>query len=153
MTVRPGRLPGVSRSRTQVGDFNTGVIQEFRSNRGFVGGPFAGAPLVLLTTTGAKSGKKRTKPLATLPEGGRLYVFASKGGAPTNPDWYHNVLAHPEVEVEYGDETFSAVARVVTGAERDRLFEAQVQQMPGFGDYQERSGGRVIPVVELRRTS
>jgi deazaflavin-dependent oxidoreductase (nitroreductase family) len=138
---------------SRVSDFNTGIIEEFRSNHGVVGGPFQGAPLVLLTTTGAKSGKKRTNPLATLPEGGRLYVFASKGGAPTNPDWYHNVVAYPEVEVEYGDEKFPAVARVVTGAERDRLFETQVQHMPGFGEYQARSGGRVIPVVELRRTT
>jgi deazaflavin-dependent oxidoreductase (nitroreductase family) len=138
---------------SQVNDFNTGIIEEFRSNHGVVGGPFEGAPIVLLTTTGAKSGQQRTNPLATLPEDGRLYVFASKGGAPTNPDWYYNVVAHPEVEVEYGDEKFSAVAHVVTGAERDRLFDAQVAQMPGFGDYQERTGGRVIPVVELRRTT
>jgi deazaflavin-dependent oxidoreductase (nitroreductase family) len=138
---------------SQVNDFNSGIIEEFRSNHGVVGGPFKGAPLVLLTTTGAKSGKPRTNPLAALPEDGRLYVFASKGGAPTNPDWYYNVVAHPEVEVEYGDEKFSAVADVVTGAERDRLFDAQVAQMPAFGDYQERSAGRVIPVVELRRTT
>jgi deazaflavin-dependent oxidoreductase (nitroreductase family) len=138
---------------SEVEDFNTGIIREFRANRGVVGGPFTGAPLLLLTTTGAKSGKRRTNPLATLTEGGHLYVFASKGGAPTNPDWYHNLVAHPEVEVEYGDEKFSAVARVVTGAERDRLFDAQVAQMPGFGDYRERTGGRVIPVVELRRTT
>jgi deazaflavin-dependent oxidoreductase (nitroreductase family) len=138
---------------SQVNDFNTGIIEEFRSNHGVVGGPFTGVPLVLLTTTGAKSGERRTNPLATLPEGGRLYVFASKGGAPTNPDWYYNVVAHPEVEVEYGDEKFSAVAHVVTGAERDRVFAAQVTRMPGFGDYQERTGGRVIPVVELRRTT
>lgn len=138
---------------SQVNDFNSGIIQEFRSHHGVVGGQFTGAPLALVTTTGAKSGKKRTNPLATLTEGGRLYVFASKGGAPTNPDWYHNVVAHPEVEVEYGDEKFSAVAHVVTGAERDRLYEAQVQRMPVFGGYQERSGGRVIPVVELRRTT
>jgi deazaflavin-dependent oxidoreductase (nitroreductase family) len=134
-------------------DFNAGIIEEFRSNHGVVGGPFRGAPLVLLTTTGAKTGTRRTHPLATLAEDGRLYVFASKGGAPTNPDWYYNVVAHPEVEVEYGDETFSAVAHVVTGAERDRVFGAQVARMPGFGDYQARTGGRVIPVVELRRTS
>jgi deazaflavin-dependent oxidoreductase (nitroreductase family) len=108
---------------------------------------------VLLTTTGAKSGQRRTNPLATLSEDGRLYVFASKGGAPTNPDWYYNVVAHPEVEVEYGDEKFSAVAHVVTGAERDRIFAGQVAQAPGFGDYQSRTGGRVIPVVELRRTT
>ena len=138
---------------SQVNDFNVGIIEEFRSNHGVVGGPFKGAPLVLLTTTGAKSGTRRTNPLATLPEDGRLYAFASKGGAPTNPDWYYNVVAHPEVEVEYGDEKFSAVAHVVTGAERDRVFEAQVARMPGFGDYQSRTGGRVIPVVELRRTT
>ena len=138
---------------SQVNDFNTGIIEEFRSNHGVVGGPFAGAPLVLLTTTGAKSGKKRTNPLATLSEGGRLYVFASKAGAPSNPDWYHNVVARPEVEVEYGDEKFSAVAHIVTGPERDRLFAEQVARMPGFGDYQEKAGGRVIPVVELRRTT
>ena len=137
---------------SEVNDFNTGIIEEFRSNHGVVGGPFDGAPLVLLTTTGAKSGKRRTNPLATLSEDGRLYVFASKGGAPTNPDWYYNVVAHPEVEVEYGDEKFSAVAHVLTGAERDRVFAAQVALMPGFGDYQSRTGGRVIPVVELRRT-
>jgi deazaflavin-dependent oxidoreductase (nitroreductase family) len=137
----------------QVNDFNTGIIEEFRANKGVVGGPFEGAPLVLLTTMGAKSGQRRTNPLATLSEGGRLYVFASKGGAPTNPDWYLNVVAHPEVEVEYGDERFTAVAKVVTGAERDRLFAAQVAKMPGFGEYQERTGGRVIPVVELRRTT
>jgi deazaflavin-dependent oxidoreductase (nitroreductase family) len=137
---------------SQVNDFNTGIIEEFRSNQGVVGGPFEGAPLVLLTTTGAKSGKRRTNPLATLPEDGVLYVFASKGGAPTNPDWYYNVVAHPEVEVEYGDEKFSAVAHVLTDAERDRVFAAQVARMPGFGEYQERTGGRVIPVVELRRT-
>jgi deazaflavin-dependent oxidoreductase (nitroreductase family) len=138
---------------SQVNDFNSGIVEEFRANHGVVGGPFRGAPLVLLTTTGAKSGKRRTNPLATLSQDGHLYVFASKAGAPTNPDWYFNVVAHPEVEVEYGDETFSAVAHVVTGAERDRIFEAQVAQMPGFGEYQARTGGRVIPVVELHRTT
>jgi deazaflavin-dependent oxidoreductase (nitroreductase family) len=138
---------------SQVNDYNSGIVEEFRANHGVVGGPFRGASLVLLTTTGAKSGKRRTNPLAALSQGGHLYVFASKAGAPTNPDWYHNVVAHPEVEVEYGDETFSAVAHVVTGAERDRIFEAQVAQMPGFGEYQARTGGRVIPVVELRRTT
>ena len=138
---------------SEVHDFNSGIIEEFRANRGVVGGPFRGAPLVLLTTTGAKSGKRRTNPLATLDDGGRLYVFASKGGSPTNPDWYYNVVANPEVEVEYGDETFSAVAHVVTGEERDRVFETQARHMPAFADYQERTDGRVIPVVELRRTT
>jgi deazaflavin-dependent oxidoreductase (nitroreductase family) len=89
-------------------------------------------------------------PLAALVEDGTLHVFASKAGAPTNPDWYHNLLAHPDVEVEFGDERFGAVATPVTGPERDRLFAAQVERMPGFGDY-EKSTDRVIPVVELRR--
>ena len=107
--------------------------------------------MVLLTTKGAHSGQTRVNPLATLPDGGTLYVFASKGGAPTNPDWYYNLVAHPDVVVEYGDERFDAVAHVVTGAERDRVYAAQVARMPGFGDYEKNTGGRVIPVVELRR--
>jgi deazaflavin-dependent oxidoreductase (nitroreductase family) len=136
---------------TQVNDFNRNIIEEFRTNHGAVGGPFAGAPMVLLTTTGAKSGAKRVNPLAAQPaDDGVLYVFASKGGAPTNPDWYHNVLAHPDVEVEFGDERFAAVATPVTGAERDRIFAEQVTRMPGFGDYEKKTS-RVIPVVELRR--
>ena len=138
---------------TQANDFNRGIIDEFRANHGAVGGPFEGAPIVLLTTTGAKSGARRVNPLAALPaEDGALFVFASKGGAPTNPDWYHNLLAHPEVEVEFGDETFSAVATPVTGDERDRIFAEQVRRMPGFGDY-EKNTSRIIPVVELRRVS
>jgi deazaflavin-dependent oxidoreductase (nitroreductase family) len=137
---------------SQVNDFNAGIIEEFRANHGVVGEPFEGAPLVLLTTTGAKSGERRTNPLATLADGDTLYVFASKGGSPRNPDWYYNVVAHPEVGVEYGDEKFDAVAHVVTGPERERIYAAQVARMPGFGDYQEQTGGRVIPVVELRRT-
>ena len=81
-------------------DFNTEIIEEFRSSGGKVGGPFAGAPILLLTTTGAKTGKQRTNPLAYLPDGDRVIVFASKAGAPTNPDWYHNLLAHPDVTIE-----------------------------------------------------
>jgi deazaflavin-dependent oxidoreductase (nitroreductase family) len=132
-------------------DFNKKIIDEFRANHGVVGGPFDGAAVVLLSTTGAKSGQRRTNPLAALVgEDGTLYVFASKGGAPTNPDWYHNLVAHPEVEVEFGDERFAAVATPVTGAERDRLYAEQVARMPGFGDY-EKATTRVIPVVELRR--
>ena len=131
-------------------DFNRGVIEEFRANHGAVGGPFEGAPVVLLTTTGARSGQTRVNPLVGLVEDGTLYVFASKAGAPTNPDWYHNLLAHPDVKVEFGDDRFDAVASPVTGPERDRLFAVQVERMPGFGDY-EKSTDRVIPVVELRR--
>ncbi len=131
-------------------DFNRAVIEEFRANHGAVGGGFAGAPMVLLTTTGAKSGQKRVNPLVALVQGGTLYVVASKAGAPTNPDWYHNLLATPEVEVEFGDERFGATAVPVTGPERDRLYAAQVAQQPGFADY-EKATTRVIPVVELRR--
>jgi len=131
-------------------DFNRGVIEEFRANHGVVGGPFEGAPVVLLTTTGARSGQTRVNPLVGLVEDGTLYVFASKAGAPTNPDWYHNLLAHPDVKVEFGDDRFDAVASPVTGPERDRLFAVQVERMPGFGDY-EKATDRVIPVVELRR--
>jgi deazaflavin-dependent oxidoreductase (nitroreductase family) len=135
---------------TQMNDFNRSIVDEFRANHGRVGGPFEGAPIVLLTTTGAKSGATRVNPLATLPgDDGTLYVFASKGGAPTNPDWYYNLLAHPDVEVEFGDDRFRAVASEVTGAERDRLFREQVKRMPGFGDY-EKNTTRVIPVIQLR---
>ncbi|HWD55227.1 MAG TPA: nitroreductase family deazaflavin-dependent oxidoreductase [Acidimicrobiales bacterium] len=136
---------------SEMNDFNAKIIDEFRANHGVVGGPFDGAPVVLLTTTGARSGAERVNPLVALVQDGTVYVVASKGGAPTDPDWYHNLVAHPEVEVEIGHEKFDAEAHVVTGAERDRLFAAQVAQMPGFADYEARAGERVIPVVELRR--
>ncbi len=135
----------------EMNDFNAGIIEEFRANNGVVGGPFDGAPLVLLTTTGARTGATRVNPLASLTtDDGRLFVFASKGGAPDNPDWFHNVQAHPEVEVELGQEKFTAVAQPVTGPERDRIFAIQKKLMPGFADY-EKATTRVIPVVELRR--
>jgi deazaflavin-dependent oxidoreductase (nitroreductase family) len=133
-----------------VSDFNQGVIDEFGANRGVVGGGFAGTPMVLLTTTGARSGKTRVNPLAVLVEGDGLYVFASKGGADTDPDWFRNLLAHPEVGVEFGDDRFDAVAVPVTGAERDRLFAAQAALLPAFAEYETKTA-RVIPVVELRR--
>jgi deazaflavin-dependent oxidoreductase (nitroreductase family) len=136
----------------EMNDFNAGIIDEFRTNHGKVGGNFDGAPMVLITTTGAKSGQKRTNPLVSQPVGDVIYIFASKGGAPSNPDWYYNLLAHPEVEVEFGDDTFSAVASTVEGPERDRIYAKQVEVFPGFGDY-EKATDRVIPVVELRRTS
>jgi deazaflavin-dependent oxidoreductase (nitroreductase family) len=132
-------------------DFNRAVIEEFRANHGQVGGGFAGSSMVLLTTTGAKSGEKRVNPLVALVQGDQLYVIASKAGAPTSPDWYHNLLAHPEVEVELGDDRFEATAVPITsGPERDRLYAAQVAVQPGFADY-EKATTRVIPVVELRR--
>jgi deazaflavin-dependent oxidoreductase (nitroreductase family) len=106
--------------------------------------------MVLLTTTGAKSGKQTTTPLVYLKEGNRFYIFASMAGAPTNPAWYHNLVANPRVSVEIGAESYEADAQVITGDERDRLFAAQVAVMPGFGEYQAKTT-RVIPVVELRR--
>ncbi len=131
-------------------DFNQSVIEEFRANHGVVGGGFAGSPVVLLTTSGARTGATRVKPLVALVEGDRLYVFASKGGSPRNPDWYYNLLAHPDVVVEFGDERYDAVAAPVTGSERDRIYAAQVERFPDFGEY-EKVASRVIPVVELRR--
>src|SRR3984957_9683511 len=107
---------------TDMNDFNRGVIEEFRANHGKVGGGFAGAPVVLLTTTGAKSGEKRLNPLVALVDGDTLYVFASKGGAPTSPDWYHNLVANPDVTVEYGRETFEARASVLRDDARDAIY-------------------------------
>jgi deazaflavin-dependent oxidoreductase (nitroreductase family) len=129
-------------------DFNSKVISEFRATGGKVGGPFEGAPMVLLTTTGARSGARRTTPLVYLPDGDRIVVFASKAGAPTNPDWYHNLRANPDVTVEVGGETKQLRAVEVTGEERDRLFEEQKRRMPGFADYEQKTT-RVIPVVAL----
>jgi len=137
-------------SMAEANDFNTQVIEEFRQNGGKVGGQFDGAPLLLLTTIGAKSGQPRTCPMMYRPEGERLFVFASKAGAPTNPDWYHNLVAHPEVTVEVGSERFTADAAVVGGAERDRIYAVQAAEYPGFADYQEKTD-RIIPVVALQR--
>lgn len=138
---------------SEVTDWNTKIIEEFRANHGRVGGPFEGADsMVLLTTKGARSGQTRVNPLMGLPDGGRLYVVASKGGATTNPDWFRNLVANPEVQVEYGDDKFDAVAVVVPpGPERDRLYAAQVARAPGFAEYVALAGDRVIPVVELVR--
>jgi deazaflavin-dependent oxidoreductase (nitroreductase family) len=132
-------------------DWNAGIIEEFRANHGQVEA-FGGGVLLLLTTKGAKTGQTRVNPVAYLRDDGHLYVFASKAGAPTNPDWYHNLVANPDVTVELGDETFPATAAVVTGAERDRVFALQKEAMPGFKDYEEKTD-REIPVVELTRKS
>jgi deazaflavin-dependent oxidoreductase (nitroreductase family) len=133
---------------SDINDFNAKIIEEFRANGGKVGGAMAGAPLVLLTTTGAKSGSRRTTPLAYLPDGDRIVVFASKAGAPTNPDWYHNLIAHPEVTVEVDGDTREVTAVEVTGDERDRLFAEQARRNPGFGEYQAKTT-RQIPVIAL----
>ena len=131
-------------------DFNQQVIAEFRSNGGKVGGPFAGSPMLLLTTTGAKSGQSRTTPLVHTMDDDRIVIIASKGGAPTNPDWYHNLVAHPTAIVEVGTEKFQAQARVAEGEERQRLYDQQAALMPGFAEYQKKTT-RQIPVVILER--
>jgi deazaflavin-dependent oxidoreductase (nitroreductase family) len=131
-------------------EWNKAIIREFRDNAGKVGGPFEGAPLLILHTTGAKSGKERVNPLMYLPDGDRSFVFASKGGAPTHPDWYYNVVANPTVTVEIGTETFDATARVLEGDERDRVWTEQKQLYPQFAEY-EAGTTRTIPVIALER--
>ena len=131
-------------------DFNARIIEEFRANDGVVGGPFAGATLLLLTTTGARTGRERINPVAYRAEVDDVFVFASKAGAPTDPDWFHNLVADPSVKVELGNEHFDATAEVLTGEERDRVFGAQAADNPGFADYQANTD-RVIPVVRLVR--
>ena len=132
----------------EANDRNMLIIQEFRANAGKVGGPFAGKSLLLLHTTGAKSGQPRINPVACIRDGNRLVIIASKGGAPTNPDWYHNLLANPLVSVETGTEQFQARASVAVEPERTRLYDKMVAMMPGFAEYQRRTK-RVIPVVIL----
>ena len=131
-------------------DWNRQIIEEFRANGGKVGGMWEGRPLLLLTVTGAKTGQHRTHPVMYLRDGDRLLVFASKGGAPTNPDWYHNLVVHPEVTVEVGNETYEATATVLSGQERDQFYAKQAQLYPQFADYQA-STTRKIPVVALER--
>ncbi len=132
-------------------DFNARIIDEFRANGGRVGGPFLSTPLLLLHHIGAKSGKPRVNPLAYNKDGDRYVVFASKAGAPTNPDWYHNLKAHPEVTIEVGEDTIDAVASEATAEERDRLFCAQAERSPAFAGYQEKTD-RVIPAILLTPT-
>ena len=130
-------------------DWNTRIIEEFRANGGKVGGQFEGAPLLLLHTTGARSGAERINPMMYQDLGdGRVAVFASKAGADTNPDWYHNVVAHPEVTAEIGTATRSFRARVAAGDERSTIWERQKAAYPGFADYEAKTS-REIPVVVL----
>jgi deazaflavin-dependent oxidoreductase (nitroreductase family) len=136
----------------EVSDFNRKVIEEFRANGGKVGGGFQGAPLLLLTTTGAKTGRTYTTPVMYLPDGERVVVFASKGGAPTSPAWYHNLVANPAATVEIGDDSFAVRATVTSGEERDRLFSRQAEMYPQFAEYA-RKTTRQIPVVALQRAS
>jgi len=133
---------------SEMSDWNKKIIEEFRANDGRVGGQFDGAPLLLLHTTGRKSGSERVSPVMYLELDGRRFVFASKAGADTNPDWYHNLLSHPEVTYELGDGTHTAIATPLAEAERARIYTEQAGRYPGFAEYQEKTE-RVIPVVEL----
>jgi deazaflavin-dependent oxidoreductase (nitroreductase family) len=137
---------------TSMGDFNAKIIEEFRANRGRVGGMFESATLLLLHHTGAKSGQGRINPLVYQNDGGRYVVFGSKAGAPSNPDWYHNLLAQPNVTIEVGTDTIDVVAAEATGEERDRLFRAQADRSPQFAEYAQKAH-RVIPVILLTPTS
>jgi deazaflavin-dependent oxidoreductase (nitroreductase family) len=131
-------------------ELNRKVIDEFRENGGKAGGMFEGRQLVLVHHVGAKSGVKRVAPLAAYLEGDRIFVFASKAGADTNPDWYHNLVANPDTVAEFGTETFAVTARVLTGDERDDIYAKQSAVAPQFAEYQ-RKTTRLIPVVELQR--
>ena len=147
-------LAGEIRSESGPGgftkSFNETLIAEFRANAGQLSGDFKDAQFLLLTTTGAKSGKQRTTPLAYIPIDGRILIVASKGGAPTHPAWYWNLLAHPKVTVELGPETYPAEAVTIPGALRDELYAEIASRLPTFAEYQNRTD-RVIPLFELRR--
>lgn len=131
-------------------ELNRKIIADFRANAGKVGGPFAGVPVLLLHSTGARSGAERTNPLVYLPDGDDWVIIASKAGAPTNPDWYYNLLAHPAVSIEVGTETFDVEAKPVTGPERDELYARQVERFASFSAY-EKATTRTIPVLRLTR--
>jgi len=132
------------------GDWNASVIAEFRKNHGKVGGNFEGAPLLLLHSKGKRTGKVRVNPVMYLKDGERYLVFASKGGADTHPDWYLNLLAYPDTQIEVGDETIDVHAEDIKGPERDKLYARQAKLYPGFGEYQSMTK-RVIPVVALNK--
>jgi deazaflavin-dependent oxidoreductase (nitroreductase family) len=135
---------------TEAQDWNASVIKEFRENEGRLSGGFAGAPVLLLHTTGAKSGTERVHPMMYLDQDGHRYVFASRAGSDRHPDWYHNLVAHPDVTVEAGSETYPATASTVTGELRDQVYAEQARRYPGFAEYQQKTS-RVIPVVEISR--
>jgi len=131
-----------------VSDWNKKIIEEFRENGGKVGRHFEGKTLLLLHTTGAKSGLERINPLACIKDGDRFVVIASKGGADTHPDWYHNIVANPSVSFEFGTETYKASATVAEEPERTRLYDKMVEMMAGFDEYRKKAA-RVIPVIIL----
>jgi deazaflavin-dependent oxidoreductase (nitroreductase family) len=136
-------------------NWNAKTIAEFRANQGRVGGVFEGAPIVLVHNRGRKSGRKYVTPMMYLPhdtDPGIIYVFATKGGAPTHPDWYHNLTAAGDGSVERGTETYKVTVRELTGAERDRIYAEQARRYPGFAEYARQTARvRTIPVLELRR--
>lgn len=144
-------MPEITLNPSNRTEFNRQLIEEFRANGGRVTGQFANRPLLLLTSTGAKSGRPYTTPVVYTKDGDRFVVIASKGGAPTNPDWYHNLVAHPTATVELPNERFQVRAIVTTGAERARLFNHQAEEMPQFAEYQKKTA-RQIPVIVLQRT-
>ena len=131
-------------------EFNRGIIEQFRANEGKVGPPFEGAPLLILHSTGAKSGKTRLAPIVFQAVGHSWAVFASKAGAPDNPDWFHNLVANPSATIEVGTETVEVTARVLDGDEREQIWSKQKELMPGFAEYEAKTD-RVIPVVVLDR--
>jgi deazaflavin-dependent oxidoreductase (nitroreductase family) len=135
----------------EVNDFNTKIIEEFRQNQGKVGPPFEGATLLLLHSQGAKTGTERINPMVYQVVNDEYAVFASKAGAPTNPDWYHNLLAHPKAKVEIGPDVIEVEARVASGQERTKIWEKQKAIAPGFAEYETKTD-REIPVVLLRPT-
>ena len=136
-------------------DFNAQVIEEFRSNEGRVGGPFEGAPMVLVHHVGRRSGTQRISPMMYLPDERdprTVYVFASKAGAPTNPDWYHNLVSAGRATLEIGTKTYDATVRELEGEERDRVYAEQARRVPGFAEYERKTAGiRTIPVLALTR--
>ena len=134
-------------------DNNTKIIKEFRANQGRVGGPWAGTTLILIHHIGAKSGTERVTPAGCFPQSdGRFAIIASNGGAPANPDWYYNLKAHPEINVEFGTETFAVAVRELEGAEREKVWADAASAAPGLGEYQNKTT-RTIPVLLLTRIS
>jgi deazaflavin-dependent oxidoreductase (nitroreductase family) len=141
---------------TETTDWNSKTIAEFRANEGRVGGPFEGAPMVLVHHRGRKSGRESVTPMMYLrhdSDDSIIYVFATKAGAPTNPDWYYNLTASGGDSVERGTESYQVTVRELTGAERDRVYAEQARRYPGFAEYERQTAGiRTIPVLELTRT-
>jgi deazaflavin-dependent oxidoreductase (nitroreductase family) len=144
-----GYSPSMTTTPNDMNDFNAGVIAEFRANGGTAGGIFEGKPLLLLHNVGARSGTEFVTPLVYLQDGDDWVVFASKGGAPNNPGWYHNLKAQPEVSIEVGGDTVDVIAEEATGEERDRLYSTQEEQQPQFAEYA-RNTDRKIPVIVLK---